>query len=1398
MAKKITEETLRLNIIINGDAGRKALLDQEEVVRQNTERLKEMQEKLKDLESKNKQGSNEYKKLTKSIKDQEAALDRNKASLEQIRRQQSLTSMTIEELRRHSTQLRSVLSKTVPGTENYKALNRELQNTRNRMRELEAQSAQTDKTLCGFAGRARDYIIGIQGLWAFAGKMYGWVNQAVTVFREQDEAMTDAMKTTNLTKEEIRALSDELKKIDTRTAQNDLLGLVRIGGKLGVQGSENLLAFARAADKINVALKDDLGGDTEGAIATVGKLVDIFQLEGRFGLEDSLLKVGSAINDLGMASTANEGYIVDFTSRLAGIAPNANISITKVLGLGATLDKYGQQAETAGTAIGQTIMAMFKRTETFADIAKMPLQEFANLLNKDVNEALLRVLEGMNDGGGLASVVSAMEEMHLNGQRASTILGTLSKNTEELRAQQELAAAAFEKGSSLQEEFNTKNESATAIAEKHKKAIQEQVVVIGEKLLPVANGAMKLAETGLSLISDIIALMMKYKAAILVVAGAYGAYKAALIAANFADKLRHFWSKENRKALANEVLLLNGATKSTIALSAVKNLLAGNLKAAGTAAKMFGASLKTAMGPVGWAMIAIEGLLALFSPLIKRFHDNRKLNKELEESNNQLSESYSSVALEINKEKSRLDAMKSAVTNAKQGSKERAEAIKRINTEYRTYLPALLTEKSSNEQVAAALAEVNKQIENKIKLQAKEKAMSEANEKVDTQTIKAMDDFNTLLEKSTGTKITAEMRERMNMAVVEYRDAMSKATTEAEKKQAKSALISVYKELGGNQNWFRGIKTGQIVSDLDKIIEYSGKATQMLDQMYGKVAAPITAGGLKVDDTGEPEATFNPIAAGDKDDKAKIRELERLVEESKKIIADGNKDLVDAENKRYADEVARFKSQKDKLIKAGIDYNALMKSLEEKHKTNLSQIEIKQLDEQRKIIETEYKTERSQVERRHKEELAEAKKLGQDLTELKAQQNRELAAIDWEYATQLQQLLETIQNTDGSINLKIEGLTEAELVALKAKLEEIAALKSEIEGRTDKDKEKDKDKENTKEKKDNTKPGTLLGLDFEQWTKLFAEGTDGWERMALAATAFGNAANDAMSIVSMAMDRQSKLERQQLKDYEKNNERKKNVLEARLNSGLITEEQYNAAVQQMDAEYEAYEEELALKQAKREKALSLTQAIINTAVGITTALSSMMPPLNFINAGIVAAMGAAEIALIASTPITTGAEEGGRIFTEREQDGKTYNAKLSPRKRGLISGPTILVGENGSEYVIPHEGLKNPTLLPLIENIESARKMGQLQSLDFRSVYSPATVATGFATGGMTTSTVSSQIKSGADNNAPLDYDDIITKLDAIIDKLDRPTPAIVSMLGKNGLVESFDKYTKLRNRGKL
>ena len=88
----------------------------------------------------------------------------------------------------------------------------------------------------------------------------------------------------------------------------------------------------------------------------------------------------------------------------------------------------------------------------------------------------------------------------------------------------------------------------------------------------------------------------------------------------------------------------------------------------------------------------------------------------------------------------------------------------------------------------------------------------------------------------------------------------------------------------------------------------------------------------------------------------------------------------------------------------------------------------------------------------------------------------------------------------------------------------------------------------------------------------------------------------------------------------------------------------------MAADLEAKQEELQLKQAKRQKAMSLTNSIVNTDLGVTAALT-VAPPAGYIMASITAAMGAAQIAMITSTPITTGAEEGGQVI-ERMQDGK--------------------------------------------------------------------------------------------------------------------------------------------------
>ena len=260
---KIKSEDLRLNLIVNGDIARKELLDTEKSISSLTDRLKS----LKKAEGDNSAAISETQKQLTSAK----------AKYADLQKQISLESKTMAELRSHIKATKAALEKAAPGTENWAKLNSELRQSRDRLAELTGQANNASQSLRSMIDKNGTTAFSINSILDLASRFSGQIEQAKESWLNYDEALVDAMKTTGLTREQIESLSASLAKIDTRTAQNELLSLARVGGKLGITGEQDLLAFVRAADKINVALKEDLGGDAEAAIGQIGKLVDIFQ-----------------------------------------------------------------------------------------------------------------------------------------------------------------------------------------------------------------------------------------------------------------------------------------------------------------------------------------------------------------------------------------------------------------------------------------------------------------------------------------------------------------------------------------------------------------------------------------------------------------------------------------------------------------------------------------------------------------------------------------------------------------------------------------------------------------------------------------------------------------------------------------------------------------------------------------------------------------------------------------------------------------------------------------------------------------------------------------------------------------------------------------------------------------
>jgi hypothetical protein len=177
-------------------------------------------------------------------------------------------------------------------------------------------------------------------------------------------------------------------------------------------------------------------------------------------------------------------------------------------------------------------------------------------------------------------------------------------------------------------------------------------------------------------------------------------------------------------------------------------------------------------------------------------------------------------------------------------------------------------------------------------------------------------------------------------------------------------------------------------------------------------------------------------------------------------------------------------------------------------------------------------------------------------------------------------------------------------------------------------------------------------------------------------------------------DAQHKREMAQI-DAQKNSQIK--ALDEEKRKGLITEEEYQRKLETINEDARQKEAAAKKKQAEAEKRAALINA------GIQTALAIVKAAPNPAMMALAAAVGAINIAAIASQPIPQF-KDGGFNVTGA-QDGKTYNAKYIGKHPGgmLPDHPVVLASEAGPEYFVPNPLLSNPEVIDHVRAIENIR-----------------------------------------------------------------------------------------------
>lgn len=451
-----------------------------------------------------------------------------------------LNKLSLNDLTQKQKELNTVIRQLKPGTEDFVRYTEELQSVTEQIKKTKEEIYGTKEVLeknsgwRSFLGRMNMIGFAITNAFAIKDRIVAWADQYVQSFAKMDDAMTDVMKYTGQTKAEVEEMNETFKQMTTRTPREELNALAGAAGRLGIQGKKDIEGFVDAADKINVALGDDLG---EGAIDQIGKLAMVFGEDKTKGLNGAMLATGSAINVLGANSSANTGFITEFTSSMAGMAVNAKISQTDIMGYASALSQAGIEGQTASGVFAQMITKMFTDPAKFARAARLDVKAFTDLLKTDANAAILQFLEGLKSNGGFDSLAPALKSLSMQGTQAVPVISSLINKMDELKKAQSDARKAYDEGTSIIEEFNNANSSAAAKLEIAKKSLNDVSAELGQKLMPIVEAGLVTSKTVLQVLSTIAGFVTRNIATISRLAIGIGAYTAAVQLATNATKI---------------------------------------------------------------------------------------------------------------------------------------------------------------------------------------------------------------------------------------------------------------------------------------------------------------------------------------------------------------------------------------------------------------------------------------------------------------------------------------------------------------------------------------------------------------------------------------------------------------------------------------------------------------------------------------------------------------------------------------------------------------------------------------------------------------------------------------------------------------------------------------------
>jgi len=1278
MAKRIVDEDLRFNVIINGNEAQSQLYKLEQRNRSLTDANKNLRAERSKLEAQGKKNSKAWKQLSTQITANNKELKQNRSEMRRLQDEIGITGLTLRQLGKKASFLRLQLANMLPNDPNRKKLKADLIAINRQMDKMSVKASMAQSGISKLAmGFNKYFALGASVIATGAGIVLS-LQKMIDYNGKLSDAQSDVQKTTGLTKKEVDELTKSFGALKTRTARVELLELAEEAGRLGIEGAKNVQDFVNTANELKVALGDDLSTEQ---IREVGKMAKVYGVAAKNNLTyaESFQAIGSAINEVSASGENQAGFLVDYLKRTAGISKQANISAEQNIGFAATFDEIGTSVEIAGTAMNKVLLDMFENSKEYAKIAGMSEKAFNTLLQSDANEAVIKFLEGLNKGGeGLAPMVKRLDEIDVGGTRGKAALTALAGATDLLRTKQLLAADALKLNISLTDEYKLKNNNLAASIKK----IQKRLIgtFTSERVVKGLTNFVEWFAKFIGASEDADGKVTRFRNRLVNLLKTIIIITAAVLAYRTATKLTALWTNNAYQAtkLYNLILKITSVTTNvlkggTLLLKAAYYLVTGQIKKAAAAMRLF--NMITKLSPIG----LILGLVAALGTAYLLFSEN---SKKAYSAQKQMNDAIKDANIQTAAEENALRQLLKVAQDETRTKQERQKAIDELNKKVPEYnnnlsLEAINTKEASKqldtyiEKIKAAARE--KFFKSLVDKKAEELAAAEASSLEDNlnwwdKTVVTVKSFGSLSLQAVNStqralknqaETVAKLNQELENANKNYQkqkelngDSGSKPDGPNEgDTQVINGITFIFKN--GKWKALKPIGGGGSGGNKKKITQAKKEAEALLKLQRDTEDNRIAL----INDAFERE-----MKQAEANHRRKIEDLKaKLISQSEidKATNAGNTDLAAIYTKQNSEIQAQILQQEQ------LHQQSLNKILDSGIQDHINK-QIKQFN-------------REQQERltAHNNELAALGENEEAKKELSDKFNKE--QLEREKGNQqllINELQKILSNAEFE-GFNIELLSDEQLKAIKDRLASLGFSISEINVLLAKMQGKDGDELGFAD----GGAVDVLGFTQEQWEQIFAN-TD---LLSTKIAQIGSILQASAQAYSMYDKFVSSSENKRLQKLERETQKGVEKQKRLLDNGLITKKQHDDAVKAMEDKLNKKKAETEYKQAKRQKQINIATILGNQAVAVSKALAQGGFVLGLPWAGIVAALAGIQLAMAVAQPLPAKGFESGyynKFPVQREQDGKVFNAAFGGDSRsGIVDKPTVfLAGEGGKNF----------------------------------------------------------------------------------------------------------------------